>query len=50
MSRCFCPTVQDFVHPGNLARFVLSLVREAIDLSKITGTYERGVSRRLTLS
>ena len=38
------PTVQDFVGPGHLARFVLSLVREAIDLSKITGTYgsERG--------
>ena len=38
------PTVQDFVGPGHLARFVLSLVREAIDLSRITGTYgsERG--------
>jgi len=38
------PTVQDFVGPGHLARFVLSLVRGAIDLSKITGTYgsERG--------
>jgi transposase len=38
------PTVQDFVGPDHLARFVLSLVREAIDLSKITGTYgsERG--------
>ena len=38
------PTVQDFIGPGHLARFVLSLVREAIDLSKITGTYgsERG--------
>jgi transposase len=36
--------VQDFVAPGHLARLVLSLVREAIDLSKITGTYgsERG--------
>jgi transposase len=38
------PTVQDLVGPGHLARFVLRLVREAIDLSKITGTYgsERG--------
>src|SRR6516225_7734297 len=38
------PTVQDFVPPGHLARFMVSLVREAIDLSKITGTYgsERG--------
>jgi transposase len=38
------PTVQDFVPAGHLARFMLSLVREAIDLSKITGTYgsERG--------
>jgi len=38
------PTVQDFVRPDHLARFVLSLVREAIDLTKITGTYgsERG--------
>src|SRR5262252_553979 len=38
------PTVQDFVGPDHLARFVLNLVREAIDLSKITGAYgsERG--------
>jgi transposase len=38
------PTVQDFVGPGHLARFVQSLVREAIDLCEITGTYgsERG--------
>src|SRR6266436_4657230 len=38
------PTVQDFVGPGHLARFVLGLVREAVDLAKITGTYgsERG--------
>jgi transposase len=55
MSKTFCPwkideplflppTVQDFIGPGHLARFVLSLVREVIDLSKITGTYgsERG--------
>jgi transposase len=38
------PTVQDFVRPDHVARFVLSLVREAIDLARITGTYgsERG--------
>lgn len=38
------PMVQDFVGPDHLARFVLSLVSEAIDLAKITGTYgsERG--------
>jgi transposase len=38
------PTVQDFVGPDHLARFVLSLVTEAIDLAEITGTYasERG--------
>src|SRR6266851_1060310 len=38
------PTVQDFVGPDHVARFVLSLVREAVDLAGITGTYgsERG--------
>jgi transposase len=38
------PTVQDFVGPEHLARLVLSLVLEAIDLTEITGTYgsERG--------
>src|SRR5260221_4997683 len=38
------PTVEDFVGPDHLARFVLSLVREAVDLARITGTYgsERG--------
>jgi transposase len=38
------PTVQDFVGPDHLARFVLSLVKEAIDLTPIIGTYgsERG--------
>jgi hypothetical protein len=41
------PTGQDLVGPGHLARFVLSLVREAIDLSKITGTYgSEGASHR----
>jgi hypothetical protein len=36
--------VQDFVGAGHLARFVLNLVTESIDLTKITGTYgsERG--------
>src|SRR5258706_7252830 len=38
------PTVRDFVGPDHLARFVLSLVREDVDLAKVTGTYgsERG--------
>ena len=38
------PTVQDFVAEDHLARFVLSLVRDDIDLAEITGTYgsERG--------
>jgi len=33
------PTVQDFVAEDHLARFVLSLVREDLDLAEITGTY-----------
>ena len=38
------PTVQDFVAKGHIARFVLDLVREELDLAAITGTYgsERG--------
>src|SRR5260370_27121494 len=38
------PTVQDFVAADHLASFVVSLVREAVDLARITGTYgsERG--------
>jgi transposase len=38
------PSVQDFVAEDHLARFVLSLVRDDIDLAEITGTYgsERG--------
>src|SRR6266853_1255817 len=38
------PTVQDFVGADHVARFVLRLVREAVDLARITGTYgsERG--------
>src|SRR5260370_5425002 len=41
------PTVQDFVAADHLARFVPSLVREAVDLARITGTYgsERGQPR-----
>jgi transposase len=37
-------TVADFVGESHLARFVLSVVREEIDLSQISGTYgsERG--------
>ena len=38
------PTVQDFVAEDHLARFVLGLVRDELDLVEITGTYgsERG--------
>src|SRR4249920_3212954 len=38
------PMVQDFVGKDHLARFVLNLVRDDIDLTAITGTYgsERG--------
>ena len=38
------PRVQDFVAEGHLARFVLSLVRDDLDLIEISGTYgsERG--------
>src|SRR6266702_1178321 len=38
------PTVQDFVGQDHLARFVLSVVREDVDLATINGTYgiERG--------
>ena len=32
-------TVQDFVEPSHLARFVLGLVRDELDLNEITGTY-----------
>src|SRR5205807_9292807 len=37
-------TVGDFVAQDHLARFVLSLVRDDIDLAEVTGTYgsERG--------
>jgi hypothetical protein len=37
-------TVADFVDESHLARFVLSVVQEEIDLCKITGSYgsERG--------
>jgi transposase len=36
------PTVQEFVAEDHLARFVVSLVREAIDLTEITATYSGG--------
>jgi hypothetical protein len=32
-------TVADFVAESHLARFVLSVVRDEVDLGKITGTY-----------
>ena len=38
------PVVQEFVAKDHLARFMLSLVRDEIDLAEITGSYgsERG--------
>src|SRR5215211_3630115 len=33
------PMVQDFVAKDHLARFVLSLVKDEVDLAEITGTY-----------
>ena len=33
------PTVGDFVAKDHLARFVLSLVKDELDLVEITGTY-----------
>ena len=41
------PTVADFVAADHLARFVLNLVRDDIDLAEITGMYgsERGQPR-----
>ena len=34
------PLVQEFVAKDHLARFVLSLVRDEIELTEITGNYE----------
>jgi transposase len=34
------PLVQDFVAEDHLARFVVSLVRDDVDLAEITGSYE----------
>ena len=34
------PVVQEFVAKDHLARFVLSLMRDEIDLTEITGNYE----------
>jgi hypothetical protein len=33
------PSVQDFVAEDHLARFVVALVRESLDLGEITGSY-----------
>ena len=43
------PTVQDFVAEDHLARFVLSLVRDDLDLIEISGTYgsERGSGKKV---
>jgi hypothetical protein len=44
------PVVQEFVAKDHLARFVLRLVRDDIDLTEITGDYEseRGQPRSMT--
>ena len=34
------PSVHEFVPPGHLAHFVRDTVREALDLSAITGAYD----------
>jgi hypothetical protein len=45
------PRVQDFVAEDHLARFVLSLVRDDLDLIEISGTYlERHEPARLAHS
>jgi hypothetical protein len=43
------PLVQEFVAKDHLARFVLSLVRDDIDLAEITSSYEgeRGSCRSI---
>jgi hypothetical protein len=45
------PTVGDFVAEDHLARFVLNLVRDDIDLAEITGSYgsERASRRSIPL-
>ena len=38
-ARLLPPSVQDYVPPGHLSRFVVALVRESLDLSELTSSY-----------
>src|SRR5882724_9991647 len=39
------PSVQDYVGKGHLARLIVALVRESLDLSEIAGSYRSGVGQ-----
>jgi len=39
------PSVQDFVPPDHLSRFILGLVRESLDLSEIMGSYRSALGQ-----
>jgi transposase len=39
------PSVQDFVPEGHLSRFIVALVREALDLSEITSSYSSALGQ-----
>src|SRR5258708_39882574 len=39
------PNVQDFVPKGHVSRFIVELVRESLDLKKITGSYVSGLGQ-----
>ncbi len=39
------PNVQDFVPKGHVARFIVELVRESLDLKEITGSYVSGLGQ-----
>ena len=40
--RCFC---QNFVPKGHVARFIVELVRESLDLKEVTGSYVSGLGQ-----
>ena len=39
------PSVQDFVPPGHLSRFIVELVRESLDLTEISGSYRSALGQ-----
>src|SRR6201988_2531532 len=39
------PSVQDYVPKDHLSRLIVSLVRESLDLSRITGSYRSGLGQ-----